>query len=139
MMSLCLQGTLRPCSILLHSYTECHRQCYREANLYLIDLPDLMGEPLSRNQHIISLYLRLLSSGIYNAPHSPFKVKALFGGTCRSHLKGRIVSQARNHQKAGIKQGSISSETSVYFQRTARLYIPEDGNVRNHRCENPKS
>jgi hypothetical protein len=29
-----------------------------------------------------------------------------------------------------------SSETSVYFQRTTRRYIPEDDTLRNHRSEN---
>jgi hypothetical protein len=28
---------------------------------------------------------------------------------------------------------------SVDFQRTTRRYIPEDGTLRNHRCENLKS
>jgi hypothetical protein len=28
------------------------------------------------------------------------------------------------------------SETSVNFQRTTRRYIPEDGTLHNHRCEN---
>jgi hypothetical protein len=32
-----------------------------------------------------------------------------------------------------------SSETSVDFQRTVRSYIPEDGTVLNHCCENLKS
>jgi hypothetical protein len=32
-----------------------------------------------------------------------------------------------------------SSETSVHFQRTTRRYIPEDGTLHNHRCENLKS
>jgi hypothetical protein len=32
-----------------------------------------------------------------------------------------------------------SSETSVGFQRTARRYIPEDGALHDHRCENLKS
>jgi hypothetical protein len=27
-------------------------------------------------------------------------------------------------------------EMSVVFQRTARSYIPEDGTLHNHRCEN---
>jgi hypothetical protein len=30
----------------------------------------------------------------------------------------------------------FSSETSVDFQRTTRRYIPEDGTLHNHRCEN---
>jgi hypothetical protein len=32
-----------------------------------------------------------------------------------------------------------SSETSVDFQRTTQRYIPEDGTLHNHRCENLKS
>jgi hypothetical protein len=32
-----------------------------------------------------------------------------------------------------------SSETSVVTQRTTRRYIPEDGTLHNHRCENLKS
>jgi hypothetical protein len=31
------------------------------------------------------------------------------------------------------------SETSVETQRTTRRYIPEDGTLHNHRCENLKS
>jgi hypothetical protein len=33
----------------------------------------------------------------------------------------------------------FSSETSVDIQRTTRRYIPEDGTLHNHRCENLKS
>jgi hypothetical protein len=32
-----------------------------------------------------------------------------------------------------------SSETSVEFQRTTRRYIPDDGTLHNHRCENLES
>jgi hypothetical protein len=32
-----------------------------------------------------------------------------------------------------------SSETSVDFQRTTRRYIPEDGTLHNHLCENLSS
>jgi hypothetical protein len=32
-----------------------------------------------------------------------------------------------------------SSETSVDFRLTMRRYIPEDGILHNHRCENLKS
>jgi hypothetical protein len=32
-----------------------------------------------------------------------------------------------------------SSETPVYTQRTTPRYIPEDGTLHNHRCENLKS
>jgi hypothetical protein len=34
---------------------------------------------------------------------------------------------------------TCSSETSVRFQQTTQSYIPEDGSVRDHRCENLKS
>jgi hypothetical protein len=34
---------------------------------------------------------------------------------------------------------ACSSETSVDFQKTARRYIPEGRNLRNHRNENLKS
>jgi hypothetical protein len=34
-------------------------------------------------------------------PCSPEKVSRLFGGTCRLHLQGRGVSQARNRHEAG--------------------------------------
>jgi hypothetical protein len=33
----------------------------------------------------------------------------------------------------------FSSETSVDTQRTTQRYIPEDGTLHNHRCENLKS
>jgi hypothetical protein len=32
-----------------------------------------------------------------------------------------------------------SSETSVETQQTTRRYIPEDGTLHNHRCDNLKS
>jgi hypothetical protein len=35
--------------------------------------------------------------------------------------------------------GAYSSETSFYFQRATRHYIPEDRTLHNHRCENLKS
>jgi hypothetical protein len=34
---------------------------------------------------------------------------------------------------------TCSSETSVDFQGTTQCYIPEDGTLRNHCCENLKS
>jgi hypothetical protein len=36
-------------------------------------------------------------------------------------------------------EAKCSSETSVDIQRTTRRYIPEDGTLHNHRCENLKS
>jgi hypothetical protein len=41
---------------------------------------------------------------------------------------------------SALKMEAIcSSETSVDTQRTTRRYIPEDGTLHNHRCENLKS
>jgi hypothetical protein len=36
-------------------------------------------------------------------------------------------------------QAVYFSETSVDFQQTTQLYIPEDSTLNNHRCENQKS
>jgi hypothetical protein len=39
-----------------------------------------------------------------------------------------------------LKMEAICSpETSIHFQPTTRRYIPEDGTLHNHRCENLKS
>jgi hypothetical protein len=35
-------------------------------------------------------------------------------------------------------EATYSSETSVDNQRSTRRYIPEDGTLHNHRCENLK-
>jgi hypothetical protein len=50
-------------------------------------------------------------------PRSPLNVNRRFGGTCRLHLQGRRISQARNQCEAGGKQmeATCSSETSVGF------------------------
>jgi hypothetical protein len=64
---------------------------------------------------------------------SPLKLNWHFGETCRLHLQGRRISQARNQRESGSKQRSTlkmeatcSSEMSVDFQRTTRRFIPED-------------
>jgi hypothetical protein len=33
-------------------------------------------------------------------------------------------------------EATFSSDTLIDFQRTTRCYIPEDGTLHNHRCEN---
>jgi hypothetical protein len=77
------------------------------------------------------------------APYSPLKVNQRFGGTYRLHLQGRRISQARSQREsrwpAELCFAICCSETSVDFQRTTRRYIPEDGTLHNHRCENLKS
>jgi hypothetical protein len=67
-------------------------------------------------------------------PCSPLKVNRRFGGTCRIHLQGRRINQARNqHESCSLAYSSTLkmeatcfSETSVDFQQTTRHYIPED-------------
>jgi hypothetical protein len=87
---------------------------------------------------------------------SPLKVNRRFEGTCRLHLEGQRINQARKHSEEGTKQSftvlyflaysstlkmeSIrSSETLVDFQRNTRSYIPEGRNLHSPRCENLKS
>jgi hypothetical protein len=84
-------------------------------------------------------------------PCSPFKANRRLGGTYRLGVQGRRIIQARNQHEAGSKQRSYtsystlnmeakySSETSVDFQRTTCLYIPEDRTLHNHRCDNLRS
>jgi hypothetical protein len=60
------------------------------------------------------------------------------GGTCRLHLQGRRIRQAKNQNEAGNKQRpadvTYSSETSVDFQCTTRRYILEDRTFQRHYC-----
>jgi hypothetical protein len=37
------------------------------------------------------------------------------------------------------EDGDMFDETSVNFQLTTRRYIPDDGPLHNHRCENLRS
>jgi hypothetical protein len=77
-----------------------------------------------------------------------------FRGACRLHHQGRI-NQTRDQGEFKWQEellvsclgyfltlkieATCSYETSVDFQRTTRRYIPEDGTLHNHRCENLKS
>jgi hypothetical protein len=79
---------------------------------------------------------------------SPVRFNRRFGGTYRLHLQGWKISLARNRSEdewqasysSTLKMEAIcSSETSLDTQRTTRRYIPEDGTLHNHRCENLKS
>jgi hypothetical protein len=77
-------------------------------------------------------------------PCCPLKVNRRFGGTYCLNLQGRaelccftLVSSSAN--SSTLKMEAIwSFETSADFQRTTRRYIPEDGTLHNHRCENLK-
>jgi hypothetical protein len=59
-------------------------------------------------------------------PCSPLKVNGRLGGTCRYHLHGRSISQARNHHEAGSKQPTWR-------------YTPEARTLHSHRCVYLKS
>jgi hypothetical protein len=78
-------------------------------------------------------------------PRSPLSVNRRFGGTHHLHLHGRKISRARNQSEsrwqvffALKKEAIFPSETSVDTQRTTPRYIPENGTLHNHRCENFK-
>jgi hypothetical protein len=77
-----------------------------------------------------------------------------FWRTHHFYLQGRRVSQARNQQKKTPAcsmllpvpfslilnvEAICFSETSDYFHRPTRLYIPEHRTVRSHRCGNLRS
>jgi hypothetical protein len=90
-------------------------------------------------------------------PCSLLKVNRRFGGTCRLHLQGRRISQARNQCEAELclllsclayssslkmcfrNVAKCSSGTSVDFQRTTWCYYVEDRPVHNRHCENLKT
>jgi hypothetical protein len=67
-------------------------------------------------------------------PCSPLKVNQRFGGTCRLHLQGRRICQARNQRGSRWK-----AQMSINCQRTIGRYMPEDRTLHYHRCENLKS
>jgi hypothetical protein len=57
---------------------------------------------------------------------SLLEVNRRFGGTCRLHLQGGSVNQAKIQHEAG-------------FQRTTQCYNSEDRSAYNRRCENLKT
>jgi hypothetical protein len=53
------------------------------------------------------LWMKLKSSIFWDImPYSPLKINRRFGGTCRLHLRGLRISQARNQREAGGRQSS---------------------------------
>jgi hypothetical protein len=81
-------------------------------------------------------------------PCSPLSINRRVGETYRLHLQGRknkfskklALKQMESRTFSTLKIETIcSSETSVVTQRTTRRYIPDDGTLHNHRCENLKS
>jgi hypothetical protein len=57
---------------------------------------------------------------------------------CRWHLLSRLFLAQLIFSTLNMK-ATCFSETSVDTQRTTRRYIPEDGTLHIHRCENLKS
>jgi hypothetical protein len=81
----------------------------------------------------------------YITPFSPLKSNRSFGGPCRLHLQGRRISQVGNRRESRwqaelcFKLEEISSyETPGDVPITTRSYIPEDGTLHNHGCEDLK-
>jgi hypothetical protein len=73
---------------------------------------------------------------------SPFKVENISSARNQRESLWHLLSRWYLAQIifSTLKLEAIcSSETSVDTQRTTRHYIPEDGTVYNHRCENLKS
>jgi hypothetical protein len=81
-------------------------------------------------------------------PCGPLIVNRRFGGTHRLHLQ--FSKKPACHLLAWWILAELifltlkmetrcSPETSVDTQRTTQRYIPEDGTLHNHRCENLKS
>jgi hypothetical protein len=101
----------------------------------------------------VRCYATFMKSNIFwdITPFNPFKINRHFEGTCRLHLQGRRVIQARNFitkQETSVIAGFLlglfldatcSSETSVYFQQGTRRYILEDRTLQNRCCESLKS
>jgi hypothetical protein len=74
--------------------------------------------PFFKKRKQISELLIIKSTIFWDiTPRTPLSVNRLFGGTYRLHLQGR-------------------KNKSVDTQRTTRRYIPKDGTIHNHRCEN---
>jgi hypothetical protein len=110
-------------------------------DLFLVDihfyLNSLHSHPNIKYQPFIGIFsvLTFFKSPIVRdiMPCSPLKVNRRLGGTCRLHLQGWSICQARNQHEAGSKRWL---STLVDFQQNSRCYIPEDRTLHNHSCEN---
>jgi hypothetical protein len=77
---------------------------------------------------------------------SPLNVNQRFRARCRLHLQREallaicfVLVFCLVYSSTLKIEVTYSSETSVYFQRATRPYIPEDRPIHNHRGENLKS
>jgi hypothetical protein len=142
------------CSLPFHKPENCHEINFVKFSNLLLPEDGSSGG----NLNVIKLVLSRRSSIFWDITLCrPLEVNRRFGGTCRLHLPGRKISQARNQHEAGSKQihatclmlvscfaytlalnmeWTYSSETSVGLQRTTRRYIPWHRDVHNHLGEN---
>jgi hypothetical protein len=95
------------------AYNKCHRQTLTW-NRKNILIPDFNDRILLKGVGCEVLTAVVIFWDI--TPCSPLKVNRRFGGTCRLHLQGRIISQARNQQE---------SRSARYLLRL--FFDPEDG------------
>jgi hypothetical protein len=78
-------------------------------------------------------------------PCSPLKVNQRFGGIYRLFSGSKVLLDTCfrlvfcSPYSSTLEIEAISSETSVYFQRTTRQYIPDNSALHIHCCENLKS
>jgi hypothetical protein len=54
-------------------------------------------------------------------PYTPLKVNRRFGETCRFHLQGRSISQARNQHEAAGKQA-----VDLVLQNVKKMQLTPD-------------
>jgi hypothetical protein len=92
------------------------------------------------NPHPISLRSVAMKSTIFwdITPCSPLRFNLRFGGTECLPPAFTLVS-CLAHFLDPEDGGVISSSGTSVDTRTTRCYIPEDGTLHNHRCENLKS
>jgi hypothetical protein len=79
---------------------------------------------LTLNISLITLHMFCLKISIFwdITPCSPLKVNRRFGGTCRPHLHGRRICQARN-------QGASTRQTEQSACRNSGLYRKQEPTV----------
>jgi hypothetical protein len=118
--------------------------CYAVFSVFLFLPPYiLLSTPFSNSLSLKSTVF----CGV--TPCSLMDVHRLLGEVFCLHIHGWNLIQAINHPEAGCMMVSclthssilkmevlLSSEISMKFYWTTRRYIPEDGTLYSHRCEN---